>query len=201
MYWLGQGHYQLLVIQTKSKSRSKSKWSQMFQRFPHFQNKKGFFRPSTYHPQISYQSPPPKYTHAYPVHRYSIRIPFTCQTFAICGQHILKLDPGSKPATHSILVSHQKPPRNHPETAQKTTRKSTHFSNILLASSFPQQFRRDRATFMPKLCQLFADLTFVAGADFDFWFEFKRRHYKNNKSNNTRGPSRWKFISSARYYL
>jgi len=39
---------------------------------------------------------------------------------------------------------------------------------------------------MPKLCQLFADLTFVAGADFDFWFEFKRQHHNNNKKTNNR---------------
>lgn len=85
--------------QTKSEYKSSIRCmqdprrSQLFQRFLHLE--KGFSAsenlPKTH-----------KHTHSC-VHRYSIRIPFTCQTFAICGQHILKLARTHTHTQHSCL--------------------------------------------------------------------------------------------------
>lgn len=99
------------------------------------------------------------------------QIPFTCQTFAICGQHILKLAPAC--AAHHTHHTHTQSLHNRPHNNNSISQPSS--SCLLLSPShfLPSQSTGDRATFMPKLCQLFADLAFAACADFDFWFEFK----------------------------
>lgn len=71
------------------------------------------------------------------------------------------------PHTHTQSLHNR--PHNNNSISQPSS------SCLLLSPShfLPSQSTGDRATFMPKLCQLFADLAFAACADFDFWFEFK----------------------------